>query len=313
VTADAPLRSLPGDGPPGGRAFWLTAADGTRIRAAHWPGGDRGTVFLFPGRGEYAEKYGPAAADLARRGYHTLTVDWRGQGLSDREPANPMIGHVGDFAEYQQDVLALLALARDLFLPQPFQLLSHSMGGTIALRSLHDGLPFRSAVFSAPMWGLLIAPQMRALAYAVTTLARLTGRTRRLTPRTTLASYVTTAPFQNNLLTKDPDMFAWMKAQVTAHPDLALGGPSLGWLSAALSECRTLMRRPPPACPALTVLGSDERIVDTRPVRGYMARWPGGSLEVYPGAEHEIMMETRPKRVQFFDQTARWFETARKP
>jgi len=51
----------------------------------HWTGQHvKGTVLLFPGRTEYIEKYGPAAADFLARGFATVVIDWRGQGLADR-------------------------------------------------------------------------------------------------------------------------------------------------------------------------------------------------------------------------------------
>ena len=60
----APFHADLADGPPGGRAVWLRTADEVRIRAGLWRGGDKGTVFLLPGRTEYIEKYGRAAGDL---------------------------------------------------------------------------------------------------------------------------------------------------------------------------------------------------------------------------------------------------------
>ena len=73
------------DGPQGGVAQWLTTSDGVRVRVAVW-GRDapKGTVLLFPGRTEYVEKYGRAAGDLLARGFATVAIDWRGQGLADR-------------------------------------------------------------------------------------------------------------------------------------------------------------------------------------------------------------------------------------
>jgi lysophospholipase len=276
---------------------------------AHWEGGSKGTVFLFPGRTEMVEKYGRAANDLAMRGFGTLAIDWRGQGMSDRAPKNRLIGHVGSFVEYQHDVSAMLTLARDLALPRPFHLLSHSMGGTIALRSLHEGALFAGAVFSAPMWGLLITPQMRRFAIGVSKLARVSGMAHRLTPTTNASAYLAAASFEGNPLTTDPEMFDWIKAQVLAHPELALAGPSLGWLSAALTECTTLARKPAPRTAGLIVVGSAERIIDPAPIHAAMAKWLHGQLDVYDGAEHEIMMETPALRERFFDAAANWFDT----
>jgi lysophospholipase len=309
VTGPAPLHADLADGPPGGRAFWLRAADGTRIRAAHWPCGGtaRGTVLLFPGRTEYVEKYGRTAADLARRGYDTLAIDWRGQGLADRALPDPMTGHVGRFDEYQQDVAALVDLARHLCLPEPFFLIAHSMGGCIGLRALMQGLPVRAAAFSAPMWGIMMAASLRPAALALSALSRMVGQAHRYAPGTTNQTYVAQFPFAGNVLTTDADMYAYMKRQVLTCPELSLGGPSMGWLNAALAECADLARQPAPNLPALCALGTSEKVVDPLPIHRRMAGWPKGRLDLYPGAEHEVIMELPAHRDRFLDSAAALF------
>jgi len=311
VTAPAPFFTDLADGPAGGRAVWLTAPDGLRIRAALWGDGTKGTVFLFPGRTEYVEKYGRAAADLLARGYSTLSVDWRGQGLADRAYADRLVGHVGSFAEYQRDVDALVAFADAEGLPRPYHLLCHSMGGCIGLRSLIRGLPFRSAALSAPMWGIQMAAWMRPFAHVLGRLAGPLGQAHRYAPSTGGQTYVLSVPFQGNVLTTDPDMWDYMRRQVSAQPDLALGGPSLGWLNAALRECGALAALPSPAIPAITALGSAEKVVDVAPIHLRMAAWPQGRLDLYPGAEHEVPMETPAHRTRFFDTAAALFDAQR--
>ena len=307
MTAPAPLFDDVADAPAGGRAVWLTASDGVRIRAGLWDQGAQGTVFLFPGRTEYIEKYGRAAADLRARGFATLSVDWRGQGLAARAYADRLIGHVGQFAEYQRDVDALMAFATVQDLPRPWYLLCHSMGGCIGLRSLMRGLPFRAAAFSAPMWGISMAAWMRPVAHVLGRLAGPLGQTHRYAPSTGAQSYVLTAPFQDNVLTTDPDMWDYMRRQLAAHSDLALGGPSMGWLHAALRECAALAVLPAPPVPVITALGTAEKVVDVPPIHLRMAAWPQGRLDLYPGAEHEVPMETPDHRRRFFDACATLF------
>jgi lysophospholipase len=304
--SEAPLHPL-AEGPPGGFARWVRSLDGVRLRAAIWPQGDRGTVLLFPGRTEYVEKYGRAAADLAARGYASVAIDWRGQGLSDRALADPLTGHVGDFAEYQLDIQAMLGLAASAGLPQPLYLLSHSMGGCIALRALHRGLEVRAAAFCAPMWGLRLKPATRIVAQQLAAMSRLFQQSHRYAPGTSRFSYMTDAGFEGNVLTTDPEMFAWMKAQVAAVPELGLAGPSLGWLHAALVECRTLAARRSPALPAFCAVGSAERVVDPAAIHSRMADWPGGTLSVVQEAEHEILMETPAIRRGFIDSATALF------
>lgn len=307
----APLYTDVADGPPGGQAVWLTAADGVRIRAGLWAGGQQGTVLLLPGRTEYIEKYGRAAADLALRGYSTLSIDWRGQGLADRPLADKMSGHVDDFAMYQKDLDALLKFADEQNLPRPYYMLAHSMGGCIGLRGLMRGIGVQAAAFTAPMWGISMAAWMRPLAIAVATTASWLGQKHRYAPGTTAKSYVLEAPFAGNVLTSDADMYAYMRKQASAYPELTLGGPSMGWLQAALTECQALSGMQAPGTPAICALGTAEKVVDTTPIHVRMRHWPKGRTDLYPGAEHEIIMETPVMRARLFDSVAAHFAAHR--
>lgn len=308
-----PLANTLAEGPEPAQGLWLCAKDGTRIRAGLWGAGQKGpgqkgTVVLLPGRTEYVEKYGRAAAVLARAGYTTLTVDWRGQGLSDRALPDRMVGHVTDFAEFQDDLDTLLAFARAKGLPEPYHLLAHSMGGCIGLRALIRGLPFRSAVFSAPMWGIAIPWWQRPFAPRLAALACAIGQGSRYAPGTNAKTYVIDAPFADNTLTTDPDMWEYMRRQAVALPEQSLGGPSLMWLHAAFAECHALALQPCPAVPCLTALGTHERIVDPAPIRARMAQWPHGRMTLVNGAEHEILMERPPLRNAFLAEAVALFD-----
>jgi lysophospholipase len=306
---DAPLHADVADGPGNGRACWITTRDAVRLRVAVWnERGAKGTVLLLPGRTEYVEKYGRAAGDLARRGYCTISVDFRGQGLADRALADPMAGHVQDFAQYQHDIEAVMQAADRLGLPEPRFLMSHSMGGCIGLRALLQGLRVQAAAFSAPMWGISMAAWMRPVAQVLSTASGWFNLSHRYAPGTGGATYVLAAPFEANVLTSDPDMWAYMQRQVEAYPALALGGPSMGWLRAALAECYDLTLQDSPGYPAICALGLREKVVDPAPVHMRMARWPGARLDLYPTAEHEVIMETPADRARFFDAADALFQ-----
>ncbi len=305
----APFYADIADGPEGGRAWSIATADGPQIRVGVWnAGATKGTVLLLPGRTEYIEKYGRAAGDLAQRGYATVAVDFRGQGLSNRALTDPMAGHVTDFAEFQHDVDAAMGLIERLSLPGPRYLMSHSMGGCIALRALTRGLRVQAAAFSAPMWGISMAAWMRPVAQVLASAAALFNMTHRYAPGSAATTYVLNAPFEGNVLTSDPDMWAYMQRQVAKHPDLALGGPSMGWLRAAMAECSALSMIDSPSYPAFSALGLAEKVVDTMPIHVRMARWPGGRLDLYQAAEHEVMMETASTRSRFFDAADSLFQ-----
>lgn len=307
----APLFHDLAAGPAGGRAWWLHASDGVRLRLTQWGAGAKGTVFLFAGRAEYAEKYGPAAVDLAARGFGTLVIDWRGQGLSDRLIADPVKGHVGKFSDYQRDVDAMLAAAARLDLPRPWVVLAHSMGGTIALRRLMGTHPFDAVAFSAPMWGVGLP---RLIAPIGPMLSRMTGSSPfalAYAPGWGPVSFVHRAGFHDNFLTSDPDMWGMLVRQVAKAPELAIAGASLHWVAEAVLECKALAALPTPDLPCYCALGTQERIVPKAPIRARMADWPRGQLALFDGAEHEVMMEGPQMRARFYDACAALFDAAR--
>lgn len=301
----APFFDEVAEGPPGGVARWIHAADGVRLRVVHWPlDGARATVLLFPGRTEYAEKYGRAAKELAARGLATLVIDWRGQGLADRVAGDPALGHVARFQDYQMDVAALIEALPGFGITGDLVLLAHSMGGAIGLRALHRGLPVAAAAFTAPMWGIELPLPLRPLAWTLSGGAGLLGLSEMLSPGTRAETYVLQQAFGTNKLTTDADMYAYLRAQATAHPELMIGGPTMKWLNESLREMLRLARMPSPGTPCLTFLGTREEIVSAARIRRRMAAWPRGRLEMVEGARHEVMMEGPETRRQVFDQCA---------
>lgn len=304
----APLHNDLAEGPEGGRAFWVRANDGVRLRLAHWPGGDQGTILLFPGRTEYVEKYGRVAADLVAAGYHVLTIDWRGQGLSDRLHEDPRIGHVEAFADYQRDVAVMTALADGLALPGARFLLAHSMGSAIGLRALHNGLAVKASVFCSPMWKIYIGIATRPFARWISFAMRQAGREQAFLPGRSGHTMIENPEFDQNGLTNDEGTWSYMVSQVTRLPELALGGPSVRWFDEAFRETLALRRMDPPgAMPTLTMLGQQDSIVDIRAAEELMADWPDGEVHTFDPAEHELMMEVPEVRRAFLDKTLAHF------
>lgn len=315
IVTPAPFHSFPDTDETPAEAFHVTADDGVALRIALWrevPGAPLGTVLLFSGRTEYAEKYAPVAQDLNRAGYAVITVDWRGQGLSQRLMDDPRPGHVGRFSDYQHDVVALAAAALELDLPKPWFLLAHSMGGCIGLEALHNGLEVRSAVFSAPMWGIQACGSPSSLGRWLATLVDGIGLGRRAVPGTGgSTTYVTHAGFEANVLTRDGLNWARLVAEATLWPELTLGGATYHWVREALQECERLALLPSPHLPALISLGSREAVVSQAAIRKRAAEWPGARLLEVPGGKHEVLFETPSHREAFLSASLQLFaETA---
>ena len=305
----APLFDVLTGVPAGGRAYWLHTSDGVRIRAALWEkDAAKGTVFLFPGRTEWLEKYGPAAGEFLERGYAALSIDWRGQGIADRLLEDRRIGHVEAFQDYQKDLDAVIALAEAENMPKPWFLLGHSMGGAIGLRALITDKPFEAAAFSGPMWGIGLSHWQQALVHIASPFIKLIGKIDDLAPGTKGETYTDWHPFEDNLLTADPDMYQLMRDHTAAQPDLGLGGPSSHWVLEAIKENNWAKEQPAPLTPVICFLGGDEEIVNKPAVRDTINRLPNAVLEEVPKARHEFPMEVPQTRDLFYSGIADFFE-----
>lgn len=299
---NAPLHPLQ-DVPEGGHAYFATTQDGTRVRAAIWSGGDKGTALLFPGRTEYIEKYGRMISKLQARGLNVVVIDWRGQGLSDRPDDRTDRGYVGDFAEYQQDIQAILAVPEVAALKGPRILFGHSMGGCIGLRALIEGLDVKAAVFSAPMWGLPGPAALRHVLNTVAMVGKPFGGNKSLVPGTKPTYYVEAAEFKGNELTNDPDHYAMFRHQLAAQNELGLGGPTIHWANEALKEMAALKLAKVPDIPMLVFLGTEEAVVDGEAIKSRVPELPNAQLKMVANGKHEGWMEA-PKALDFI-----WAET----
>ena len=301
--SSGPLLESIAQGPELGKAFWLKTSDGFRVRLAHWVGAKRqGTIFLFPGRTEYIEKYGRTAKIVCALGYDLVAIDWRGQGLSDRLHTDPLLGQIKEFSEYQHDLDAVIDFSKEYHLPEPWFILGHSMGGGIGLRTAHRRLGFKAVAFTAPMWGIVGPTLINPFKHLITKISISLGYADHYALTTSRESYIKISEFLGNSLTRDEEMWSYMKRQVLEVPELQLAGPSYRWLDAALREIKELHALPAPECPGLCFVGDGESIVDKNSIKNFMLRWKDGRLIEIPDALHEILMlDTHRQKVILSD------------
>lgn len=295
------------DLPPGGLAWdetlELEAADGVRLRGALWHGpgngvGSRGLVLLLSGRTEFLEKGTLPAAELVARGFTVASLDWRGQGHSQRLTDSPLKGHVDRFTDFHHDLEALIAHPAVAQLPGPCLILAHSMGGAIGLGAVVRGQVAPTAmILSGPMLGIAMHPVMRPLSQATLGVARLIGKMDSWPPFGPVNKPYVFTGFEGNMLTGDRELFEWMEAALRRDPTLQLATPTLGWLDGAFTEMAWLAEQGPLACPALCLLGSREQVVEPDAVRAGAARL-GADLVEIEGARHEVLNEAEPMRSQ---------------
>lgn len=287
---------------PGGLAWDepldLVASDGVRLRGALWRGGSRGLVLLLAGRTEFLEKYTLVAAELVARGFSVASLDWRGQGLSQRLIQPHLKGHVGHFTHFHRDLEALTAHPLVSGIAGPRLLIANSMGAAIGLGALYRRVVSAQAmVLLAPMLGIVMSRSMRLLSQAVLPVAQRTGTTGLWPPLPRASRPYVFSGFPGNQLTADREMFDWLVATLRTHPELQLAMPTLGWLAEARAEMDWLSRQGALDCPALCLLGGREEVVIPEAVRTGAARM-GARLETVADARHDLLMEVSDSRAR---------------
>jgi lysophospholipase len=282
----------------------VNTRDGIGLRFARWqpPPGRRGTVCIFQGRSEWIEKYFETVRDLRARGFAVAVVDWRGQGLSERMLPDPQKGHVRDFSEYDTDLETFM---REVVLPDcppPVFAIGHSTGAAILLRAAHRGQRwFDRMVLTSPLIALTgfgATPTAAVLARVL----RLMGLGDIYVPKGEVG-VIDRRPFAGNNLTSDPVRYARNAAILEAAPGLALGGPTVAWVDAALRAMRALRERSYPAHirqPILIVSAGSDAIVSNPAIEDFASYLRAGARLVVVGSRHEILMEQDRFRSQFW-------------
>ncbi|MET1079773.1 MAG: alpha/beta hydrolase [Pseudomonas sp.] len=125
------------------------------VAQAWWPPQPKATLLLMHGYYDHIGLYRHVVDWALSMGFAVLACDLPGHGLSSGVRAS-----IGEFAEYQLVLKALLGEAAALQLPQPWHLCGQSTGGAIVLDHLLTGEPA-----AALGQTILLAPLVRPRAW----------------------------------------------------------------------------------------------------------------------------------------------------
>jgi lysophospholipase len=260
----------------------------------------KGGILFLPGRGDFYEKYLETLLHFHERGWHVTALDWRGQGGSGRLGTDAVTGHVGDFADWVDDLEAFWREWQGV-VRGPLVIVGHSMGGHIALRAAAEGRVTPDAlVLVAPMLGFR-GSMPPALMHAVARAMRRLGDPRR--PAWKWSEKPGEPPAsRKHLLTHDDDRYAdelWWRAK---RPELVMGPGSWGWVERAYASIRALAA--PGALervkvPALLLGTTSDQLVNWAAIASAAARIPNARLVTFGDeAHHEILREVDPVRTR---------------
>jgi len=294
------------------RALTLATPDKRHLRGGIWelPAGvpKRAICVVLNGHTEFLEKYGEVANELRGRGFEVASLDWRGQGASERRGYGNRAGHVGNFEEYDSDLAALLLQAvepiqRSLPAPVPVIALAHSMGAHILLRFLHEHKRrFAYAVAVSPMLDVNTGKYSARATSLITALFNL------YKPSTRFVFGVEERDpldltFEENVVTSDRARFERSQQFLRAQPFLRIFGPTFGWLGAAFRSMRRMRRKSfaeEITTPLLVFGAGRDRVVRTEAIREFVVNLPHGRYVEIEDAEHEILMEKDSIRARFW-------------
>ncbi len=285
--------------PEGALAQTIKAPDGADLRAAFFPVENaKGTVVLVTGWSEFIEKYFETVRDLQARGLNVAMIDWRGQGLSDRESAKAAKWR-GYFDVLKEDLRHFTEHHVMARFNGPYLLMTHSMGGLPALMLLAEGYDgFSRAVLCAPMTRLFPAALNRPLSFVAAAVSAL-GLARAETARAKDHADI----FDGNIFTSDKTRHARFRDLKLAAPEAASTTPTYGWVNAAMQASAKI--HAPGALekikiPVLIISAGAEKQIDGADHEIIAGMSDMISLELIPGALHEIMMERDSIRELYF-------------
>lgn len=275
---------------------FLQTPDGVSLRYARWrtlsfPA--KGTVLILHGRAECIEKTFETVTRLRNDGFDVFTFDWRGQGGSSRLLSDPMRGHVDSFDEYITDLNTCMEEVVLPDCPGPYYILAHSTGALVSLLAAPGfANRIRRMVLCAPLLHLGKIPVSQS------TLKFLTGL---MTAIGLGGLYLSggkdlqiNRSFATNRLTSDPIRFARNKKLAVEHPELCIGGPTAGWLFAAMRAMERLEESDYHGritIPTLLIRAGADEVVDAVSIERLGRSMRSGSTLVINGARHELMHE----------------------
>ncbi|MFK4825557.1 alpha/beta fold hydrolase [Paenochrobactrum sp. BZR 588] len=287
------------------QAGFLTSKDHKKLRYAlvpSHPQHNRGTIILLHGRNECIEKYYETIDDLHMRGFHTATMDWRGQGHSDRLIKNKNRGFVRRFKDYTDDLEQFIHSIVLNECPPPYYILAHSAGGLITLSAMPHLIPYIDRiVLAAPLLGFpsnkLSEKNLRRLSRLMTFSGFGKTYAKRGIPPGNKRE------FSGNILTSDQIRYERNQKIIYNHPTLGLAGPTFTWVFNALHAIHQLNRPKnltSPKIPTLFILAGGDTIVSSRAAQDYARKIRGASFITIDGARHELMQEDDHYRQQFW-------------
>jgi len=253
-------------------------AGGYQIAAQYWrPVLARGTVVLLHGYYDHMGLYRHVIDWALDMGFAVLACDLPGHGLSGGAVAS-----IGDFAEYQVVLGALLDQAQTLELPQPWHLCGQSTGGAILLDYLLTGAP-------RPELGrtILLAPLVRPRAWGWSKFSY-----------QLLRPFVDSIPRRFSDNSNDAEFLAFLRDRDPLQPKTL----PTAWVGALARWIPRIEAAPRSERSPLIIQGDADLTVDWRHNLDVLRdKFRDPQLLMLPSARHHLANEREAVRQRYFD------------
>jgi len=267
--------------------------------------GPRATLVILTGYAEPAEKWFETVRRLNQDGYTVWVLERQGQGGSERLTPWRDVGHVDSF---DPDVAAVRALVNVVIRPKadrPLVVLGHADGGLVALRAAEAGLPTDGVILSSPVFELNPSPTQATQITVWASRLKLGWIKPPGAPGWSREGPDGVA----SDLTADKTRGVVQQAWLTANPDLRMGAPSVGWLTAfAEASERARADTARVRAPVLLLRGGKDRVsAPTLSTRTCAALADCRAVAI-PAGRHDLHMESDAVREAWLIEIERFIK-----
>lgn len=288
------------------RYGFFRSDDGIQLRYGLWPhDGDsnNGTVIVLGGRAEFMEKYIETIQRITARGFTVFSLDWRGQGLSQRLLKDSTRGYIQSYDQYVTDLVSFFRSVIPCDRHRPVIVLAHSMGALILLLFLQKYKKYvDKGILLSPLIDIHSSYSTKVFARIICNLLHFMKKGEWNIP-SIQHSYNFHLPFEKNCLTHDKNRFEAIRQMLAENPRLSVRNVTFGWLKATFNAIDTLrhsIAAESVTTPLLIVVAGDDSVVCNDAIRQFVARLPDQQTIKIDRAFHEILQEQDYLQAKFW-------------
>lgn len=271
----------------------------------------RAVAVVAPGRAAPIEKYFEFIRYLQSRGFEVWSMDWRGQGGSERYLDNPQKGHSVGFEHDVADLNQFLTTVINQR-GKPIFAVAGSMGAHIMLRYMHDYPDFFDfAVLVSPAFDIDTGNWPHSIARLISKLGTSLGFSEH---------YIRGGDWKPDakrlrgarISTSDPDRYSVTYTYLRERPELRVGDFTYGWLN-IMFDSVAILREPEYLTailtPLLIVSAVDDRVVVPAAQLRACEILPNCEFVPVQGARHDLYMEVAQYRSKLYEALEKFVST----